>query len=205
MDHWNTDNPHIHVLVRGRADDGQDLVISRDYISNGFRGRAGERVTLELGLRSEHEIRASLEKEFNAERWTSLDRSLRDIADEGGGVADLRPAAAGEDHALRQSMVGRAAKLERLGLAEQVRRRWTWGPGIRGLARSGPAAAFEKMHRAVVQEDATQRRPASLHGDEANEPVLGRLLERGLQNELKPLPRFGMRCSLRDRGRLPGP
>jgi len=28
VDHWNTDNPHIHVLVRGRGDDGQDLVIS---------------------------------------------------------------------------------------------------------------------------------------------------------------------------------
>jgi hypothetical protein len=27
VDHWNTDNPHIHVLVRGRADDGQE---SRD-------------------------------------------------------------------------------------------------------------------------------------------------------------------------------
>jgi hypothetical protein len=35
VDHWNTDNPHIHVLVRGRADDGKDLVISRDYISHG--------------------------------------------------------------------------------------------------------------------------------------------------------------------------
>ena len=23
VDHWNTDNPHVHVLVRGRADDGQ--------------------------------------------------------------------------------------------------------------------------------------------------------------------------------------
>ena len=40
VDHWNTDNPHIHVLVRGRADDGKDLVISRDYISHGFRQRA---------------------------------------------------------------------------------------------------------------------------------------------------------------------
>ena len=95
VDHWNTDNPHVHVLVRGRADDGQDLVISRDYISRGFRDRAAERVTLELGPRSEQEIRSALEKEVEAERWTSLDRALRDIADEGGGVADLRPGGAG--------------------------------------------------------------------------------------------------------------
>ena len=40
IDHWNTEHPHIHVLARGRADDGGDLVISRDYISRGFRARA---------------------------------------------------------------------------------------------------------------------------------------------------------------------
>ena len=49
VDHWNTDNPHVHVLIRGRTDDGQDLVISRAYISRGFRDRAAERVTMELG------------------------------------------------------------------------------------------------------------------------------------------------------------
>ena len=37
VDHWNTDNPHIHLLIRGRADDGKDLVISRNYISYGIR------------------------------------------------------------------------------------------------------------------------------------------------------------------------
>jgi type IV secretory pathway VirD2 relaxase len=58
VDHWNTDNPHVHMLVRGRADGGQDLVISRDYIGHGFRSRAAERVTLELGPRSELEIRS---------------------------------------------------------------------------------------------------------------------------------------------------
>jgi hypothetical protein len=50
VDHWNTDNPHVHVLIRGRAGDGKDLVISRDYISRGFRHRAAERVTWSWGL-----------------------------------------------------------------------------------------------------------------------------------------------------------
>ncbi len=49
VDHWNTDNPHIHVLVRGKADDGKDLVISRDYISRGFSDRAAERVDAGTG------------------------------------------------------------------------------------------------------------------------------------------------------------
>ena len=137
VDHWKTDSPHIHVLVRGRADDGQDLVISRDYISQGFRGHAAERVTLELGPRSEHEIRAQLEKEVDAKRWTSLDRSLRDISDEGGGVADLRPCSAGDDPELRRLMIGRAAKLERLGLTERVGpAQWTLARRRAGTARS---------------------------------------------------------------------
>jgi type IV secretory pathway VirD2 relaxase len=189
VDHWNTDNPHIHVLVRGRADDKHDLVISRDYISNGLRGRAAERVTLELGPRSELEIRDGLEKEVDAERWTSLDRSLHDISDEGGGVIDLRPVSAGEDPELRQLMVGRAAKLERLGLAEEVSpAQWTLKPGIEPALRDlGIRGGIIKtMHRAVSASD---REPDVagfvLHSDQAAEPVLGRLVERGLHDELK--------------------
>ena len=189
VDHWNTDNPHVHVLVRGRADDGQDLVISRDYISKGFRGRAAERVTLEMGPRSEQEIRAGLENEVGAERWTSLDRSLRDISDEGGGIADLRPGGASEDPELRRLMLGRAAKLERLGLAEQVgSAQWTLKPGLepalRDLAIRGDI--IKTMHRAMSgagSEPDVAR--FALHGDQPAEPVLGRLVERGLHDELK--------------------
>ena len=189
VDHWNTDNPHVHVLVRGRADDGRDLVISRDYISQGFRGRAAERVTLELGPRSEQEIRSALEKEVEAERWTSLDRSLRDISDEGGGVADLRPGGGGEDPELCRLMLGRAAKLERLGLAEEVGpARWTLKPGfepaLRDLGVRGDI--IKTMHRAMTgaghEPDVSG---FALHGDAVAEPVLGRLVARGLHDELK--------------------
>lgn len=40
VDHWNTEHPHVHLIVRGVRDDGQDLVISRDYIKEGMRDRA---------------------------------------------------------------------------------------------------------------------------------------------------------------------
>ena len=189
VEHWNTDNPHVHVLVRGKADDGKDLVISRDYVSHGFRSRAAERVTLELGPRSEQEIRSGLENEVGAERWTSLDRSLRDISDVGGGVADLRPGGASEDPELRRLMLGRAAKLERLGLAEQVgSAQWTLKPGLepalRDLAIRGDI--IKTMHRAMSgagSEPDVAR--FALHGDQPAEAVLGRLVERGLHDELK--------------------
>ena len=189
VDHWNTDNPHIHVLIRGRAEDGQDLVISRDYISRGFRDRAAERVTLELGPRSEQEIRSALEREVEAERWTSLDRALRVAADEAAGVADLRPSASGEDPELRRLMVGRAARLERLGLAEQIAPGcWTLKPGIEDKLcdLSIRSDIIKTMHRAMGGVD---REPDvsgfALHDDNLVDTVLGRLVERGLQDELK--------------------
>ncbi|WP_158817404.1 DUF3363 domain-containing protein [Methylocapsa sp. S129] len=189
VDHWNTDNPHVHVLVRGRADDGQDLVISRDYISRGFRDRASQRVTLELGPRNEQEIRSALVKEVDAERWTSLDRSLRDIADDGGGVIDLRPGSTDEDLELRRLVLGRAAKLERLGLAEQVgSARWTLKPGLEQTLRDLGTRddIIKTMHRAMTGagRDPDVSRFA-LHSDEPDAPVLGRLVARGLHDELK--------------------
>jgi type IV secretory pathway VirD2 relaxase len=189
VDHWNTDNPHVHVLVRGRADDGRDLVISRDYISRGFRTRAEERVTLELGPRTEQEIRSALEREVEAERWTSLDRVLRGAADDGAGVADLRLGVPDGDPELRRLMIGRAAKLERLGLAEQVAPGcWTLKPGIEGTLRdlSVRGDIIKTMHRAIT---GAGREPDltgfALHGDQAADPVQGRLVARGLHDELR--------------------
>lgn len=189
VDHWNTDNPHVHVLVRGYADDGQDLVISRDYISRGFRSRAEERVTLELGPRTEREIHSALEKEVEAERWTGLDRALRAAVDEGSGIADLRPADVVQYPELRRLVVGRAAKLERLGLAKQVAPgRWSVKPGFEQTLRdlSVRGDIIKSMHRAMTGAgDQPDIAGFALHGEELSEPVVGRLVERGLQDELK--------------------
>ena len=187
VDHWNTDQPHIHVLVRGVADDGADLVISRDYISRGLRGRAEELVGLELGPRSEHAIRSALEREVGTERWTSLDRTLRAMADDGGGVADLRPG--GESDAeLRRLLVGRAEALERFGLAEPVGpAQWMLKPDVeptlRALGERGDI--IKTMHRALSRPGREVDAGAlAIHGDEQPN-VLGRLADRGLHDELK--------------------
>ena len=187
VDHWNTDQPHVHVLVRGRGDDGRDLVISRDYISLGFRGRAEELVGLELGPRSEQVIRSVLEREVGAERWTSLDRALRVAADDHGGVADLRPGRE-SDPELRLLLVGRAQTLERFGLAEPIGpAQWKLKsdiePTLRALGERGDI--IKTMHRALSRPG-RQLDPGALaiHGDE-QPSVLGRLADRGLHDELK--------------------
>ena len=188
VDHWNTDNPHVHVLVRGNAGDGKDLVISRDYVSHGFRIRAGELVTLELGPRSDQEIRAAGQKEVEAERWTGLDKALRQMADDGAGIADLRPSAGSHNPERRSLLVGRACKLERLGLAEQISPGcWTLKPSLEQTLRdlSIRSDIIKTMHRAM---SGAGREPDvadfALHSEAPERPITGRLATRGLYDEL---------------------
>ncbi|WP_421935105.1 relaxase/mobilization nuclease domain-containing protein [Phenylobacterium sp.] len=188
VDHWNTDNPHVHVLVRGRADGDEDLVIGRDYISRGLRARAEERVTLELGPRSEREIEAALQRDVAAERWTGLDRALQAAADAGGGLVDLRPHMPAPDPELRRLMVGRAMTLERLGLADPAGvARWSLKPGLEETLRdlSIRGDIIKTLHRAMGQAGRTAD-PAgfAVHDEDVRDPVLGRLVERGLHDEL---------------------
>lgn len=187
VDHWNTDNPHVHVLVRGVDDTGADLVIDRDYIREGMRARAEARVTLELGPRSNREIQVSLEREVEAERWTSLDRRLERMADELAGTLDLRPQA-GDDPEMRRLLIGRAQKLERLGLADnQGPAVWTIRAGAEQTLRdlSIRTDIIKTMHRAM-QGQARALDPASiaLHGAAPADPIIGRLVARGLHDEL---------------------
>ena len=120
-EHWNTDNPHVHIIVRGKGSDGHDLVMARDYISQGLRARAAHLATLELGQRSDLEIRHDLDAQVEADRWTKLDRALAREAAQHDGVIDLRPSIdAQADAYTHTALIGRMQKLERLGLAETL-------------------------------------------------------------------------------------
>jgi type IV secretory pathway VirD2 relaxase len=189
IDHWNTEHPHIHVLVQGRAEDGSDLVISPDYISRGFRARAAQLVTLELGPRSEQEIRRSLERQVDADRWTPLDQALAREAARHDGVVDLRPVGEGAGDFERTMLVARARKLERLGLAAP------FGPGQWIVAEEAEAALralgeradiIKRIHRGLAQRG-VERAAANfvLDGEIHGDPIIGRLLSRGLEDELK--------------------
>ncbi len=189
IDHWNTEHPHIHILVRGRADDGKDLVISRDYISTGLRARAGDIVTRELGPRTELENRQRLETDMTAERWTRIDRVLARQAGAADGVIDLRPDRDGARDPLREIRIGRMRTLERLGLAEPAGpARWVLAPDteqrLRGLGERGDI--IKRLHKTLTR-DGTTRAPSSwaLEGESHGEPVIGRLVARGLDDELK--------------------
>jgi type IV secretory pathway VirD2 relaxase len=189
VDHWNTDHPHIHILVRGRADDGADLVISRDYIGSGLRARASDLVTTELGPRSELEIRRGLEAEVNAERWTKLDRVLAREAGRTEGVVDLRPERDAASDPLREVRIGRMRTLERLGLADPAGpARWVLAPDteqrLRALGERGDI--IKRLHKTLAKDGADRALSSwALEGESHGEPVVGRLMARGLDDELR--------------------
>ena len=187
VDHWNTDNPHVHVLVRGVAGDGADLVIDRGYISQGLRHRAEARATLELGPRSAREIEEALGREVEADRWTSLDRKLQGRAGE-DGVVDLRPVAGARSERRELLLAGRAQKLERLGLAAPAGpARWILKGDVEARLRElgDRGDIIKTMHRAM--QDAGRHLhdgQLAIHPAGVSQPVVGRLVERGLHDEL---------------------
>jgi type IV secretory pathway VirD2 relaxase len=80
-----------------------------------LRERAIELVDLDLGPRTEREVETTLRAEVEAERLTSIDRSLLKTAN-----AQREVDAAGRDAFDQTLRAGRLAKLARLGLAEPV-------------------------------------------------------------------------------------
>lgn len=111
--HYDTDQPHAHVLVRGRREDGRDLVIPRDYIGYGFRARAQEVAQERLGDLSRIEAERRIWKETQADRFTGFDRRLLAEADAAGRVSD----GVGRSDAWAALTRGRLRHLEGLGLA----------------------------------------------------------------------------------------
>jgi type IV secretory pathway VirD2 relaxase len=186
VDHWNTEHPHIHVIVRGVGEDGKDLVISRDYIREGMRGRARELITRELGPRTEVDIRKSLERQVGAERWTEIDRDLARMVQR-DGMIDMAPEPGRQPDASHALRMGRLRKLERLDLAREIAPgQWTLtGDAEQKLRALGTRGDIIKRMHETIAKRGIDRGTASYSLDASpDRPVIGKLIDRGLHDEL---------------------
>ena len=183
VDHWDTDNPHTHVVLRGKNEAGRDLVIARDYIGTGMRHRASELATVWLGPRTELEIRAGLQREVDQERWTGLDQALQAQAQD--GAIDLRTEAGDVPARYPQSLfIGRLQRLEAMGVAEEREPgRWRLRPDAEQTLRAlGERHDIVRtMQRAFAAEP---RELAIFDPRTATRPVVGRVAAKGLADEL---------------------
>lgn len=188
VDHFNTDNPHTHIIVRGVDDTGKDLIIARDYMSSGFRERASDLVTNELGTRQEHEIAFALKKEVKNDRFTSIDRNLLDKAE--FGQVDMRGEPPKGYRRFQHSLqMGRLEKLENMQLAKKIE------PGIWQLSENlEPTLRELGMRRDIIKTihaEMTQSGKPELNvnyeifhaQDQKNKFVTGRIVGKGFSNE----------------------
>jgi type IV secretory pathway VirD2 relaxase len=187
IDHFNTGHPHSHVVIRGREDSGKDLIIAQDYITDGLRIRAQERVTLELGPETDFELRQKLEAEMAAERLTRLDHVL--VEEVPTRLLDLRPDAGQLRANLDKTLfIGRLKFLERHGLASEIEPGiWSFSenlePTLRELGERGDI--IKAMNRAL-SERGEERALESyvLHGAAPEQSVVGRVIGKRLDDEL---------------------
>jgi len=178
VDHWDTDNPHTHIVLRGRTADGQNLVIAPNYIAHGMRMRASELATEWLGPRTELEMRQSLQREVEQERLTSLDRTL--IRQATDLTVDLASQPSGRQ---RQALLrARLQRLETMSLAERMdANRWRLSPAMANtLSSLGERGdILRTMHKALRGE----QRECVLEPAPAT-AVIGRIAGKGLADEL---------------------
>ena len=185
VDHWNTDNPHTHIVLRGRDQTGHDLIIARDYIAKGMRQRASELATEWLGPRTEREIREGLQREVEQERWTSLDRNLQQLAQQSpDGTVELE-ADSDAARSPRTLLIGRLQRLTDMGLAQpDGMNRWRLRPDIEQTLRTmGERGDIVCTMQRVFGKQ--RREFAVFSPGEAAQPVVGRVVGKGLADELQ--------------------
>jgi type IV secretory pathway VirD2 relaxase len=121
IDHHNTDDDHVHLLVRGVRDDGRPLQIDREYLKLGMRGRSQEIVTRELGPRLEPEVLRARERVIRKEQWTEIDRTLQRKANQSGLVSYEQFQPHSDAARVRADQeLARLQVLEGMGLARRV-------------------------------------------------------------------------------------
>jgi hypothetical protein len=182
VNHHNTDNPHVHIVVRGVDRQGNDLRIDGPYIARGMRWRAQEIVTRELGPRSELDLLREQTVDVGRERLTEIDRVIDAHASPGGTVTIGSLLAAGEPEG--RVCIARLHTLETMELATQTE------TGVWGLADGWKEslAALEERQQVVERlVPFVQQRAIAYRMVDPAKPIAsfeGTLVGKGLDDEL---------------------
>jgi len=167
VDHHDTDNPHSHVLIRGRRADGKDLFIPSRLISSGIREHAQEVVTRVLGPRQAVDLAREREREIREVGMTSLDRELMAQLRHGGGEIN------------RPDLIARLEQLERWDLASHTSAGWRLVDGL--ATKLGAMKERADVERAVAHLRRGEAK--ALLAADATAPVLGELVHGRLEDQ----------------------
>jgi type IV secretory pathway VirD2 relaxase len=179
--HYNTDNPHVRVVVRGVDRRGTEVRIDRGYISEGLRIRGQDLATLELGPRTEFEIKRELTHEVAQERLTTVDRRLAELVSPQGTIE--MPAIAEARRLSRPHALARLDTLEQLRRVERISpTSWRvaddWQETLQQLGQRGDI--IKRMHHALQGRASSYR----VFEQRAGATVEGVIKQKGLHDEL---------------------
>jgi type IV secretory pathway VirD2 relaxase len=186
VNHYDTDNPHAHVVVRGVDRAGRELRIDRAYISNWMRWQAQHLLTNQLGPRQAQDIERQVEREVGQERLTTLDHRLaRALGPD--QTTDLARLQAVSGPSVRRWLVARLQTLEALQLATRTERGgWrlvaNWQEALRDLGERDDI--IKRIHKGLGGAGDPSRYSVL---DEAGDrpPIEGVVRRKGLHDELR--------------------
>ena len=152
--HYNTGHPHVHLLIRGKDDQGKTMKISPEWLKTRARGIAEEETTKQIGHRTEKDIQLAKERMVSMDRWTPLDFQIQQTAEAGKGfIRAYDPGRKPQDQRL---ISARLAHLEKLGLARRDGTDFAISPNLEpALRQVGMLQDRTKMlhaHKAMLTE-----------------------------------------------------
>ena len=186
--HYDTANPHSHVVIRGVRDTGSTLIIPRDYISHGMREAAEHVATLELGPTNQIDVAKKLALSVRHNRFTSIDRDL--LAKAQNQIVDLSKLPLDGSDWSQRFEKWRVKHLSSLGLAEKVGfGKWRLDDNLeRTLRRMGNRGDILKAYHRAMTRSKLDR---SLDGEPIYDPmsnhaqsVTGRVIEKGILDDV---------------------
>lgn len=186
--HYDTANPHTHIVIRGKRDNGDDLVIPKKYISYGMREVAEDIATRELGPVTQIDVAKRLALETRQERFTSIDRDLLSVAE--SHIVNLNEIKQDGTDWSQRFKIWRVKHLAKMGLAEKVGwGRWRLEEGFeRTLRRMGERGDILKAYHRAMSASKLERpiysEPIYDPADSLSKPITGKVISKGLLDDV---------------------
>lgn len=187
IDHYtSTDNPHVHIVLRGRDGNGKEIRFSRNYIRNGIRQRSREVATLQLGARQVKDVLKRREMAVRKNYITELDRDIVRLKDHENRITFLNRLPKNRIEYLRRlHVIARLQYLETLGFAEKTGP-ITWQvsedmmKGLKAIQIAGDIIKRKASHISAITEPSL---PLSRTFLNPGQTLAGRVVGSGLHDE----------------------
>ncbi len=182
VDHHNTSHPHVHLMIRGKA----DLELSPDLIRRGMREAASEILTESLGYKTEKEIQKAKELEIDARRFTGIDRDIQGRATSAPqGYSVITEPVDLQNREARRLRMARLEVLAKVGVADKIgpmtwRLEPGWDKALKELQILQTRTKMVAESRALMTEP---RCPPQVTRLQAGDRLVGRVLGTGLDED----------------------